>query len=241
MFLSADVAKLSCSALRRRGAGFTVIELLVVVTIMALLASALTLNLNSTRASRNVKLAQSQLVSDIRKVQSYTLSARTVQNQSVQYYLIKFDFSQPTQYTIQAVYNADSSPQYVQDVETVRLPADIRLAASQPVLISRSVNPTAQYPAACGLLGFAEPFGKVYFNDGCSPTPLPAQPYTLASSSDYYKLLTYVANTACDNNGNPPVCTVSTDSNMTITLTDTHNTVSKTVTVNGITGGVTFN
>lgn len=237
----------------KSGDGFTLVELIVVVAIIVLLTSLFSLNLASQRSARDLKIAQSQLVSNIRKTQSYTLSSRTLTGGvSVQYYAVKFDLSnaKANQYVIEAVYNVGSTPQYVQDMETIILPPNIRLAAVSspvyPVSISRNVSPTTQNPQTssdCALVAFAAPFGKVLFDDTPSACPgiLPNGAYQILSNDNYNKLLTYVTNTPCDVNTQPPVCTVSTDSIMTITLTDSKNSISKTVTVNGITGSVTFN
>lgn len=227
------------SSFKGTGAGFTIIELMVVVSIMIILTSAMILNLNSQRASRDVAIAQNRLVSSLRQAQSYTLSSRLVPTgQSAQYYLIKFDLSQPGQYTLQAIYNANSSPQYLQDIETIALPNNIRLAAVNPLVISRSSLPNVQAPAACGLAAFAAPFAKIYLNDGCSQTGPPGNPYPLADSDGYQNILRFVANTDCLSPGNPAVCNASADSLMVVTLTNASNTVVRKVLINGITGAV---
>ena len=229
--------------------GFTLVELIVVVGIMVILTSVFVLNWAAQRASRDIKIAQNKLVSDIRKVQSYTLSAKTLPSgKYAQYYLLKFNLNEPSKYVIQAISDANSSPQ-IENVETIDLPANIRLAETNPISISRSLNPTTQTVFSlppCALMAFAAPFGKVILNDGCSPANLSSSPQGLNLTDDYYaKIINFQSNIACDgNNGNPPnptVCTASTDSIMTISLTNKDKTVSKTVTVNGITGSVTFN
>jgi prepilin-type N-terminal cleavage/methylation domain-containing protein len=232
--------------------GFTIIELLVVVAIMGMLASVLVINLAGQRASRDIKIAENQLVTDIRKTQSYTLSSTLLPNgQDADYYLLKFDMSKPSQYKIQALYNVSVSPQLM-DVQTINLPPDIQIASitpgSYPISVARSLAPTAQNfqsSPLCGLIAFAAPFGKVIFNDGCAPLN-PTMPYQLSLSDDYYsKIVNFQNNVVCNgvysSTPSPSVCTASTDSIMTITLTDLKDTVSKTITINGITGGVSFN
>ena len=237
--------------------GFTIIELIVVVAIMVILATVMVINISGQRANRDIKIAQNQLVSNIRKIQGYTLSSRTeAGGLAVQFYIMKFDMSKPDQYTIQAVYNAFSSPQYLKDIETVKLPINIRLAgvntsvtpAVYPVNISRTNTPLAQNftttGMACAFVAFSAPFGKVFLNDGCSPTTLSSNPYSLAATDDYSKILPaiFVANTNCSGTyGIPFGCTASLNSNMTITLTNQDATISKTVSINGITGAIIFN
>ncbi len=225
--------------------GFTLIELMVVVSVMVILAAVMTINLTGQRTPRNIKIAQNELVTNIRKVQSYTLSARNLSaGQSVQYYLIKFDLSKPNQYTIQAVFDRDIAPK-LKDVETVTFPSNIQLAGVNPISVARSKDPTTQNisgSGACALVAFVAPFAKIIFNDGCSPINSSASPILLNLTDDYYqKIINFQTNTACALPANPPICTASTDSIMTITLTDTANSTSKTVIVNAITGSVSFN
>jgi prepilin-type N-terminal cleavage/methylation domain-containing protein len=226
--------------------GFTLIELLVVMTIMVLFAGALSINLGGQRASRDIKIAQNQLVTNIRKAQSYTLSSRILPSgQSAQYYILKFDLSSSTQYSIQAISGASSQPQ-LQDVEIVNLPPNIEIGALTPsanaISVSRSVNPATQpMYTNCALAVFAAPFGKIIFNDGCDPSGSSFTPANLGTTTDYYaKIINFQSNVACDgNNGNPAnpaACTASTDSIMVITLVDRARTVSKKVLINAITG-----
>jgi prepilin-type N-terminal cleavage/methylation domain-containing protein len=237
--------------------GFTLMELIVVVAIMVMLTTVMVINLAGQRVPRDLKIAQSQLVSNLRKIQSYTLSARTEPGgQYVQFYLMKFDLSKPNQYTIQAMYNVNSSPQYLKNIETISLPVNIRLAAVNlplyPVSISRAVIPVTQNftttGLSCALVAFAAPFGKVYLNDGCAPAVLSSNPYSLLGTDDYAKILpsVFVSNTNCTSfptsgSYSPAACSASINSSMTITLTDKDGVLSKTITINGITGAITFN
>jgi len=222
--------------------GFTLIELIVVISIMVLLAASLILNLNSQRSKRNVTLAENELVAHLREAQSYTLSARLLPTgQTPQYYILKFDQAHPTQYTLQAIYNVNSSPQLM-DISTINMPNGIRLASGTPISITqRLASPSSQsVPGSsdCALVIFAAPFGKTFFNTGCSPTSF-TSPHTVVSGEDYQKILNFVANISCPTD--PSECTLSTGSVMTITLSDNTDSVEKTVTINGITGAVTFN
>lgn len=239
---------------KKSNQGFTLIEIMAVLVIMVLLATAMVINLAGQRSARDIKIAQNQLVSNIRQAQGYTLSARTLPGgESVQYYVLKFDLSTPTQYTLEAIYNIGSNPQ-LKDIQTINLPLNIKIAtitpSSYPIAIDRSpasdaVNqyissPYLQTPT-CALIAFAAPFGKVIFNGGCTPATPGSMPYTILSSDDYNKIINFQTNVPCNSSGNPPACSASTDSLMTITLSDTGKTVSKTVTVNAITGSVIFN
>ena len=223
--------------------GFTLIELIVVIGIMAMLAGALTLNLNSGRSARNIVLAENELVAHIKEIQSYTLSSRALPSGFLpQYYILKFDLADPTHYKVQAIYDVNVSPKLV-DIATVNFPQNIQLASSSAISITqRLASPATQTipdtSSNCALLAFATPYGKPMFNSGCSPTSFTGI-HTLLTGEDYQKFINFVTNVSCS--ADPAACTLSAGSVMAITLTDRDRTVSKTVTVNGITGAVKFN
>ncbi|HYV33356.1 MAG TPA: prepilin-type N-terminal cleavage/methylation domain-containing protein [Candidatus Limnocylindria bacterium] len=238
-------APTSQSGLPTGQGGFTLIELLVVIAIMGLLSTLMIVNLGTQRGARNIGIAENELVSNIRKAQSNTLSSRLLPSgESAQFYILKFDLSRPTEYKIQAMYNVSSVPKLV-DIETINLPPNIQFesVSGSTITINRPSIPTIQNingPTGCALVVFAAPFAKTLLNTGCTPVALPPGPYTIANTDDYQKILNFVANGDCDAFNNPFGCTVSTDSTMTIVLSDREHSVSKTVTVNAITGSVIF-
>ena len=234
------------SKLMKSGAGFTLIELMVVVAIMVMLSSVMVLNISGQRAPRDLKIAENELVSNIRKIQSYTLSRRALPSGNIaDYYLMKFDLNNPTQYTVQALYNTNSTPHYLENVETINFPPNIRIAPvlNNPITIRRQQAPNIQNPQNCALAAFAAPFGKVILNDGCNQAAWVANNSgNNSTSDDYEKIIEFNSNIDCAiGNSNPPTCTRSADSVMTITLTTNDGALTKTVTVNGITGAITFN
>lgn len=136
--------------------GFTLVELLVVLFIMGIIAGTVIANFAGSRDSRNLHIAMNELLTNIRKVQSYSLSSRTLPGgKSVEYYVIKFDTQQPNQYVIEAIYNVKSPPAQVQDIETINLPAGITLGN---FLYVNSQN------TGCLLLAFKAPFAQVITN-----------------------------------------------------------------------------
>lgn len=242
-----EINKKNTATFRLSQRGFTLIELIVVLAIMGTMLGLVLVNLNAQRTPRSMKIAQNELVTNIRKVQSYTLAGRGINNNqdAVQYYAIKFDLNSPTKYTVQAVYNIAATPPLVKDIETINLPSGVKLSAV-------TINGTAITTGAglnynCGLLYFAAPFGKVYTNDGCLPNPLPQSPYNINSSpynnyptnsNDYQKVVNFVTNVNCAQDA--AACTIRSDSVMVITLSDLKNTMTNTVTINGVTGVISF-
>ncbi len=218
--------------------GFTLIELMVVITIMGLLTLAVSINLTSGRAARDTRLAVNKLVSDIRKVQSYTLSSRALPSgELAQFYLIKFNLSNTRSYKIQAIYNVSTAPKLV-DVETVNFPPNININS---LTVVRELNPITQNILnGCVLLAFAAPFGKTIFNDGCSVADS-ANPATLVPTDDYYaKIINFQNSVGCLSFPpyNPEICSASTDSKLGIFIKHTANAAIPAVMVNAVTGSV---
>ena len=227
-----------CAGPKAALSGFTLIELLVVLSIMVLLTAVFTVNLSAQRQARDMKIAQNQLISNLRKTQSYTLSARALPSGSAgQYYVLRFDLASPTLYTILGISNS-SGAQTVENVETITLPSTVKLSA---LSVSRSLNPVSQTIwTNCAAAAFVAPYAKVIFNDGCTPKNTSSNPLILGVSDDYTKIVNFLTNVPCDgNNGNPPsptYCTASTDSKMVVTLSSNDNSISSRVLINGITG-----
>jgi type II secretory pathway pseudopilin PulG len=201
---------------------FTVIELMVVVTIMMLMLSAMILNLNAGRSARNLTIAQNQLVSNLRKIQSYTLSGRNLSSGlAADFYILRVDSLYPSQYKIQAIYNSTVSPK-VADVETITLPAGISFSGK--IIINRPDNNTP-INADCALLGYKLPFGRILMSENCN------QDSFFPTNDDYVKLVNFVSNTTN--------YSVSSDGNMVLTLTNDKGSI-KTIKIFGSTGRIDF-
>lgn len=154
-------------------AGFTLIELLVVLSIMTLLMGSIILNFNRTRAARSATFAQNETVTNIKKVQSYMLSARNLATDiPAKFYYIKFTKGQKT-YTIGGV---DNNYGLYANIETVTLPGDVAIG-------DLSFVPGSPGTTACVEILFSAPFGKMYLNDdpscNASITTIAQSPTTL--------------------------------------------------------------
>lgn len=145
--------------------GFTILELIVVIAIMGLMATLLIVNFNATRNRRNLGLAANEFITNVRKTQSYALSARDVSpGVPAKYYLMQFDFSTPTVYKILAVdtnYSATT-------VETITLPQNVALDQNLSSLI-QPIGGTTSRPACLQVL-FGLPFARIYMI-GSSSSP----------------------------------------------------------------------
>jgi len=216
------MSTVNCQMSNVASPGFTIIELLVVIAIMGTMTGLILVNFAGQRSNRNIKIAQNELVSNLRRAQSNTLSSKNIYGSvTAQYYLLKFDSSKPKEYTIQAMYDVSSAPKLV-DIETIKLPQGIRLAASGPVTITSNVlNPSG--PFTCFTASFKTPFAKTYLGFGCTNSPP-----NISVGDDYDKILKFVSNT----NYYP----VSNDSTMVIKLTNDNNTLNSKVLIKGTTG-----
>ncbi|MDE2312088.1 MAG: prepilin-type N-terminal cleavage/methylation domain-containing protein [Patescibacteria group bacterium] len=211
------------SNLFKQSDGFTLIELIVALSILGILVGLVTVNFGGLRIDRNLTIAQNELVTNLRKVQAYTLSSRVVgADQPGQFYILKFDSANPTHYVLQTMYNITATPTpptLVPSAETYVLPPGVQVS-STPVTIYRSKLPTTQ-TTACSLVAFKTPFAKVYLNSGCNFV-------NFNSGDDYQGLINYVTNV--DN------IDASTDSTAIINLTDNTGKYSRQVMVRGATG-----
>ena len=147
--------------------GFTIIELLVVIAIMGLVATLLVINFNTTRSRRNLALGANELVTNVRKTQSYALSARDVSpNLPAKYYVLQFDFSTPGIYKILAIdTNYAATPK---TVETINLPVDVVLDQNLSALVQPISGGTTTHPGCLQVL-FGLPYGRIYMAGSASP------------------------------------------------------------------------
>ena len=162
-------------------AGFTIVELLAVLAIMTLLMGALVLDFASQRGKRNIVLAKNETITNLRKVQSYTLSSKNLPTgESVKYYIATFS-SGSNSFTVDAI---DSDYVFHPAVETIALPTAISIesittidnkdsdqgtkseVAGGGVRIGISESTKSGYK--CMQIIFSAPFGKIYTNGSSS-------------------------------------------------------------------------
>jgi prepilin-type N-terminal cleavage/methylation domain-containing protein len=212
--------------------GFTVMELLVVISVMGILALMVIANMAGQRTNQKIKIAQNELVTNLRMLQSNALSSKPLPSgQQVQYYILKIDTSKPNEYKIQAMYDVAVSPNLADSVKTIKLPQGIRFASVTPIQITRPVAPVNPPNPSCALIVFKLPFSKILFSGSCD-----FDNFSNPSNDSYKNILNFVVNVP-DSPGN----NVSADSKMTIKLTDSGGSVIKYVSVCGLSGKITSN
>lgn len=200
--------------------GFTLVELLVVISIMATLTGLFLVNFAGLRGPRNLRIAQNELVTNIRKIQSYTLSARDVSlDLAARYYILRLRTGQGT-YEIQAVgvnkitgtptyYDGSSAAQPF--IETLRMPTGITVnSLALKNAAGTTINPVPQ----CVQIGFALPFAKTYIE------------YNAVSTSCNFSTITT----------NAATLDAKANHTLTITLRDQASNTNRVVVVRGVTG-----
>lgn len=163
--------------------GFTLVELLVVVSILALFYGLVVTNFSQWRGPQYVKVAANELATNINKLRSYSLSARSINNTPANFYIAQFNTGAAnTTYPIQAVIATSPTPTFINPVETVRFPG---LVYVQELGYTDQAG-TVTKPS-CVQVIFALPYGRTYLDPNCS--------FTAGSTSKLLGELDSLANT----------------------------------------------
>ena len=191
--------------------GFTLIEMMVVISIMALISTALVIAYGRQGGVRGLKIGQSEMVTNIRKAQSYTLSGRGFATKAgtiaPKYYALRFEGG-TNRYILQGI---DVENESIVDLESYSLPSEISI---QSVSVMQGSGKPVDVKNVSVV--YSSPYGKMYA-------------YSSAIDGCESELVNVVKN---------PGCLLSTaDRAVQITLTDKQGTT-KTVTLYGVSGSV---
>lgn len=148
----------------RGEAGFTLVELLVVVSILALFYGLIVANFSVWRGPQYVKAAANELATNINKLHSYSLSARSINGIPANYYIVQLNTgSANTTYPIQAIVATTPTPTFINPVETIRFPGAVYV---------RQLDYTDQAGVvtqqSCMQVVFALPYGRTFLDPNCS-------------------------------------------------------------------------
>ncbi len=137
--------------------GFTLIEMLVTISIMLILVTVVLANFGGTQGRRNVTLAKNNLSSNLRRMQSYSLASKDINGVASSAYGVSFgsigSATSSTSYTLVG-YNNVSTTQQV--LETVPLPTNTYI---KQVLILTPINSSTSTTTWKGL--FANPYARL--------------------------------------------------------------------------------
>lgn len=156
--------------------GFTLLEMLFVVGILAMFYGLVLTNFGRARTPQQLRSAQNELVSQIQKLRSYSLSGRRIFNLPAKYYILRLDrTSSPAGYVVQGIaydptaqvdrfyIGSPSDP----NIETIPLPQHITIKSLE--LYQKDLtNPATGYVTttpSCVQVAFAVPYGRTYIAD----------------------------------------------------------------------------
>lgn len=147
-----------------RQSGFTLIELLVVVSILALFYGLIVANFSVWRGPQSIKVAANELATNINKLHSYSLSARSINGTPANYYIVQFNTGTAnTSYPIQAIAATTPTPTFINPVETIRFPGLVYVKQLDYTNQAGTVT-----TPACVQVVFSLPYGRTYIDPSCS-------------------------------------------------------------------------
>ena len=199
--------------------GFSLIELLVVISIMGLVAGLLIANFNRQIGPRNLKIARTALTANMRKIQGNALTSRNLPSGlPAKFYMIEFEPSRLANgYRVYGVNN-----QYgLELLETPTFPSQVSYLSSKSVSleqpIQNSIKPIYQYPTCTQIL-IGLPNGRAYMRGSSNDCSATSSVVELAR--------------------NPVALYSLVDSRVMVYLRETRNNTQSTVIFDGITGTI---
>lgn len=156
--------------------GFTLLEMLTVISIMGIIASVFIANFNAQRVPRDLNINRNETITNARKVQNYTLSSRDSAGNPIKFYVLTFSGGSDS-YTIKSLAQSSSSL----DGYAINLLETVKLSGNVKTMLD----------TACAQVYFSAPFGKMYINtntaycqDDQSLKNILSDPITLSALSD---------------------------------------------------------
>lgn len=143
-------------------AGFTLIELMLVVSITIMITTVIVIDFSRQRAVRSMVLAKNETVTNLRKIQSYMLSSRNIApGVPAKFYIAKFE-NNSTQigattnsFSVQAI---DNELNFHDNLEIITLPTGVTYNSLR-VAVGDGTS-SVSYP--CVQIIFSAPYGKTY-------------------------------------------------------------------------------
>jgi prepilin-type N-terminal cleavage/methylation domain-containing protein len=150
---------------QKKQLGFTLIELMTTIAIMVLILSLTIANIHGSDASRNVGLAQNDMISDLHKVQSYAVNSEDQTANTTASSAWGITVTSNDSYTIQSF--DDTVNQNMQVQSSVTFPKNVQFSSIQ---IQRPNGQGTICPTTFSVQ-FTVPYGRVlttYAGPSCS-------------------------------------------------------------------------
>lgn len=142
--------------------GFTLVELLVTLAILAVFYGLVLANYASWRGPQYVKVSANELATQVSKMRSFALSARNLNGNPAKMYVLRLGEDTPTSYAQQGLAAAAGGDIFEPALETHFLPGGAAITG----LTLTSKTGTVSHPT-CVQIAFTLPFGRTYLNPVC--------------------------------------------------------------------------
>ncbi len=130
----------------KKGAGFTLVELLVVVSLISLFSVLLMTNYRSGDAQLKLQRSSYKLAQDIGRAEEMAISAKDFQGTIPSGFGIYLNLNQPSQYILFADLNANKQYDTGEAVETLKFENTVSLQALVPISAGSSLAITFSPP-----------------------------------------------------------------------------------------------
>ena len=198
--------------------GFTVVELLVVFLILVTLMSVGIINWNRQTPNRSLKIAQNEMITNLRKVQSYAISSRNITDGlPASYYILQLNRNESA-YQLSAL-GPGGEYTLVKSLENLNLPS--ALVISDLFLYNPGDIVVASHE--CVQIIISVIYGEMYFR-----TPVQSSD---CLSSNWIEGVRDVVR-------RPPDLAQLSRGDLDIIFTHVNSNTSRSVTVNGVTGRI---
>ncbi len=146
----------------KMNAGFTLIELLVTMAILAAFYGLIMANFAAWRGPQYIKVSANELATNINKVHSSSLSAKSLNGNPARLYVLEFSLTNPTSYKIQGLEINSPVDVFHDSIEKVVFSGGVVI---QDIVLTDK-NGGVSHPN-CLQLAFTLPFGQAYMNSAC--------------------------------------------------------------------------
>lgn len=154
------------------GEGFTLLEMLIVVGIMAMFYVLMVANFGNWRGPQNLRIAQSELSTNLQKARTFALAGRRINDNTAKFYIVKLDKTDDRKYAVQGIavdtasgYDVvfDGGPGHSPNIENIALPNGVYIKS-----FKYFQDNVAKPDPTCVDVAFSLPYGRTYITPTCT-------------------------------------------------------------------------